>query len=248
MLRRRLAVPAALLALAAGFALAQPGGGRPGGNLPSVPGVPSAPSVPGQPGIPGQPGGGQPGFDPQQFIDRLMQSDANGDGKLSRAEVPPQFAERNFDRLDTNTDGFLDRAELQAGTGNMRGGPGGGGGRAPLGRAMHSIEDAMHALHDSALNASTQEADLVQVQSLQEGFLAAKFHVPTQRLEAEVLAHFDGSEAAARAEFREHLIEALNVSLELEEAIMAGDADAARASLDALIELEESGHAVFAAH
>jgi Ca2+-binding EF-hand superfamily protein len=44
--------------------------------------------------------------------DRLRQADANGDGKLSKDEVPDFLRER-FDRLDSNGDGVLDDAELQ---------------------------------------------------------------------------------------------------------------------------------------
>lgn len=230
------AVPVALVVAACGFAIAQPGGG--------VPGVPNMPRVPGQPGGGGQPGGPGGNFDPQQFIDRLMQGDANGDGKLARTEVPPQFAERNFDRFDTNTDGFLDRAELDAGSANLRGG-GGGAGRPPLGRAMNSIGEARGAIYNSALNASTKEADLRNVQLLQEGFLAAKFHAPTQNFPADVLAHFGGDAVEARAEFREHLMQGLALALELEEALMAGDADAAIEVLGRLGELETQGHGEF---
>lgn len=64
-----------------------------------------------QPGGGGRQGGGPP--DPAAFIDRMMENDANGDGKLSADELPGRFAERMFESGDTNGDGFLDRAELQ---------------------------------------------------------------------------------------------------------------------------------------
>ncbi len=85
----------AVLASSTTLALAQPGGGG---------------------------GGGRPGGppDPQQFIDRMMQNDANGDGKLSRDEVPGRFAERMFDNNDANGDGFIDREELPEGGRGLR--------------------------------------------------------------------------------------------------------------------------------
>ena len=43
----------------------------------------------------------------------LMQYDADGDGKVSRAEVPESM-QSFFDRLDTNGDGFIDAAEIAA--------------------------------------------------------------------------------------------------------------------------------------
>ena len=56
----------------------------------------------------------------------LMSRDTNGDGKISKDEVP-QMAQF-FDRIDTNGDGQLDASEIAALQQRMRGGgPGGGG-------------------------------------------------------------------------------------------------------------------------
>jgi hypothetical protein len=71
------------------------------------------------------PGGGSRsgGFD-------LMQFDADGDGKVSKQEAPERMQE-GFDALDTNQDGALDQAEINALREMMRakfrggGGPGG---------------------------------------------------------------------------------------------------------------------------
>jgi Ca2+-binding EF-hand superfamily protein len=49
----------------------------------------------------------------EQLIKMIMRADADGDGKISLEEAPPQL-KRNFARLDTNGDGFLDRSELEA--------------------------------------------------------------------------------------------------------------------------------------
>ena len=58
--------------------------------------------------------------------ERFKELDKNGDGRISRDEVPAR-QRRFFDLLDTNHDGFLDKEEVKA----MLGGglPGGGGGR-----------------------------------------------------------------------------------------------------------------------
>lgn len=59
--------------------------------------------------------GMRPGANPPNAptVDRLLAADANKDGKLSKSEAPGRLAQ-SFDRVDRNSDGFLDRGELQA--------------------------------------------------------------------------------------------------------------------------------------
>lgn len=72
-----------------------------------VEGTPGSESPgPGGPPGSGGGGGGGRGFDP-------FQNDADGDGKLSREEAPERMRE-NFDEIDTNQDGFIDKDELEA--------------------------------------------------------------------------------------------------------------------------------------
>ena len=62
----------------------------------------------------GRPGGRQGGApSAEQFIARMMEQDANGDGKLSRSELEGPLADRLFESGDANGDGFLDSAELK---------------------------------------------------------------------------------------------------------------------------------------
>lgn len=70
----------------------------------------------GGPGAPGGPGGGRggPGGGGQnvdEIVARLLQFDRNGDGKLSKDELPERMAAM-MERGDTNKDGFLSREEL----------------------------------------------------------------------------------------------------------------------------------------
>lgn len=64
----------------------------------------------------------------------LMELDKDKDGKVSREEAPEQM-QGFFDRLDSNADGAIDQAEVDAmrarrggGEGGGPGGPGGEGG------------------------------------------------------------------------------------------------------------------------
>jgi collagen type III alpha len=75
----------------------------------------------------GRPGAPPPGAGARAVIER---NDKNNDGKLSKEEAPEYLA-RGFDRADTNSDGFLDQAELEhafQAQAAMRGGQGQGSG------------------------------------------------------------------------------------------------------------------------
>lgn len=93
----------------------RPGAGTPGSRTPGG-------------GTPGGPGGGAEGF-----VSRLMQNDKDGDGKLTKDELPER-AQGLLDRADENKDGLLDKDEVTkafANFGQRR--PGGSGSRRPQG-------------------------------------------------------------------------------------------------------------------
>jgi Ca2+-binding EF-hand superfamily protein len=46
-------------------------------------------------------------------VERMMRSDANADGKISRDEAPPPLRQR-FDRLDSDGDGLLSPEEIRS--------------------------------------------------------------------------------------------------------------------------------------
>ena len=58
---------------------------------------------------------------------RFRDADSDDDGKLSRSESPERM-KQNFDRIDTNGDGFVDKEEFEAVIRRMREG---GGNRPP---------------------------------------------------------------------------------------------------------------------
>ena len=118
-----------------------PGAGRPGAGAGKAGGMPG-----GRAGAAG-PRGGRPGADPSAgkggppggrsggFASRMKQMDVNKDGKISKDEFPEQ-ARQFFDRLDRNSDGFLDASEMavmgggQRGRDEVLGGRGQSGGRS----------------------------------------------------------------------------------------------------------------------
>ena len=85
----------------------------------------------------GQRGPGRGQFSPEQFLERIMQLDKDGDGKLSKEEMADSRAAAMFERADSDSDGFVTKEELTAvfnrGPGRGEGGPARGEGR---GRGM----------------------------------------------------------------------------------------------------------------
>jgi hypothetical protein len=91
--------------------------------------------APGADGSAGAKGGGM--RDPEKmraaFAERFKKADANGDGKLTKAEAEagmPMVA-RNFGAIDTNKDGFVTPDEIRAGMEQRRQAKGGGGDAPP---------------------------------------------------------------------------------------------------------------------
>ncbi len=55
---------------------------------------------------------GRQNRDRTDIVTRSLKMDKNGDGKISSEEAQGQL-KKNFDRIDTNDDGFVDRKELE---------------------------------------------------------------------------------------------------------------------------------------
>ena len=76
----------------------------------------------------GQGGGGPRGGegDSNGFVDRMMENDTDGDGKVSADEAPERM-QGFFERLDGDKDGFLTKEEIMEASKRWQGGGGGGG-------------------------------------------------------------------------------------------------------------------------
>jgi len=85
------------------------------------------PGGPGGFGGPGRGGPGAGGPGAGNFVERIMSFDADGDGSVTKEELPGPM-QRMLQRADTDGDGALSRAEVEAMAGQFA--PGGGPGRA----------------------------------------------------------------------------------------------------------------------
>ena len=117
---------------------------------------------PGGPGGQGRPGG----FGGPPPIDGLIRNlDKDEDGKVAEDEATPQM-QKNFDKLDADGDGYLDREELERAIQKMAGGrPGGGPGGGGGIKAMDTDEDGLissseaHGPLDENFDDIDQDAD-----------------------------------------------------------------------------------------
>jgi len=200
-----------------------------------------------------------------------MQGDTDGDGKLSKSEVPERLAERMFDQADKNTDGFLDREELLGffstrrgpggegrggaggpggglGAGGGAGGPPGAEGRGPamdFEGHMSQAGRGLRRIQRSSFDASSMEGDLEAIQNIQSGLIGAKAQISTIEMSDSARAKYGDDKATYAKEFRTHLVKAAAEALHLEAAILEGNGDAARASVKNLAALQEAAHAIF---
>lgn len=233
----RMTLGIALLASTTTLALAQPGGG--GGGRDG-----------------GRQGGPPPS--PEQFVERMMQRDANGDGKLSRDELPGPFADRMFESNDANGDGFLDKDELmkvaesfgQRGAGRQGFTPGQPAGAPDAGPAsyddgMKLAGRALRQLRRSSFADDSRVNDLRQIQMLQDGLLAAKGHIAEVEMAKQAKEKYGDDEVRYHSDMRLSLVQALFESLAMEDAVVRGDAAEAKKSLENLMQVQKDAHAAF---
>ncbi len=99
---------------------------------------------------------------PEQIIKHIMRADKDGDERVSREEAPERLQQR-FDRIDTNSDGFLDRDEITSGVQAMSGkdhkkGPKGGKRGAKRPNPEQILKHIMRADKDGDDRISREEA------------------------------------------------------------------------------------------
>ena len=195
----------------------------------------------------------------QAQVDRLMANDRNGDGQLSRDELPPRLADRLFAEADTDGDGLLTREELTAHVAGAR--PAGDDAAParpadPTGRpdgvasrgfdgAMKQAGGAMRALRRSEFAPATRDSDLDATQSMQEAMIAAKASFGSVAMSAPARERFGEDQDAYRRAFRLAIIESLRASIDLEQAVLEENQDGARAAMARLMASQKTAHELF---
>lgn len=191
-------------------------------------------------------------------VDRMMANDKNADSKLERDELPARLADRLFAEADADQDGFITREELIAHFGGQApaGAPATDAAPARPGQPSVSAHDAfegamkqaggtMRAIRGSEFGPETRDSDLDAAQSMQEAMVAAKASYTAIGMSPMAAEQFGTDEAAYRTAFRLALIESLRAAIDIEQAVLEGDQQAALAARTRLMDSQKAAHNLF---
>ena len=106
--------------------------------------------------------------------------------------------------------------------------------------AMKLMERSYKAIARQIDDPAKDEATLKAISGLQSGAATSKGLMPK-----EVEEKTGDEKAAAATKYRKMMLDVLKTSIEVEEALIAGDRAAAKSALKKLHEMEEDGHKVF---
>lgn len=185
-----------------------------------------------------------------------MAADTDGDGKLSRDEMPERFG-RLFDRVDGDSDGFLSRAELGAFAADRPGGrPDGREADRRPGTRPEPNEEAfeehmgqagrsLRVLRRSEMNDQSTEADLEAAEGLVAALQGAKTHASAVPMSAAAREKFGDDAAAYTRAMRIAMIRVLREALAMELALLEGRGEDAKAHLAKAREIQGDAHALF---
>lgn len=198
----------------------------------------------------------------QAQVERIMRLDKDGNGTVSRDEMPARLAARMFDDADANGDGELSREEVEAHLGGREvggdedggaeggdeggaSGHGGGSSHEVFEGAMKAAMNANRVLSRSSFSADTRDSDLDAVQSLQEAMVMGKGVASGERMAPQAQEKYGDDVEAYQRDIRQAFVDMLRATLDLEAAILAGDSDAAREAYNAIRASQKASHDAF---
>jgi len=224
------------------------------------------------PGAAGQ-NGDRPGrqFDPAMAARRFMQMDANGDGKLSKDEAGDGPGSRLFPEMDADGDGFVTTEEITVffenrpargggrGPGMDRPGRGAGGGAGggarqaePAGPSKEAFHEAMEragralrGLRRTSFEADTFERDFGALLELESTLMEARRNVAAIEMSDAAKAKFGDDQTAYRRSFQLHMAKALMATLQVEMAVLEGNAAKAKELVGGILENRNESHDLF---
>lgn len=230
-----------------------------------------------EPGRPGRPGAGQEGpggrqIDPSRFVDRMMQMDANGDGKLSRDEIGESRFAALFDQADGDGDGLLASEEIMIFMENRNGRgqrgpqrgrrterPDGRPSEAPTQEAekpsgpskeafmeaMDRAGRALRGLRRTSFEADTFERDFMALLELESSLMDARRHTSAIAMSQAAREKFGTDQAAYQRSFQLHMAKALMATIQVEMAVLEGDSAKAKELVRGILENRNESHELF---
>ena len=197
---------------------------------------------------------------PARVIARMMQSDTDGDGRLSREEVGDGRFAGMFVQVDTDKDGYIDEKEIsvflasgQPGTPPRGSRPTDGAeeeqapvdGRAKFDEGMAEAGRALRDLRRTPLDKTSFTRDLQGTMRLQEGLFMARNWISKVSMSDAAKEKFGSDEQAYLRSFQLHMAQSMRTSFQLEIAILEGDSDKAKALVKTMVAERNSGHELF---
>ena len=222
----------------------------------------------GQDGNRQQQGRGNRGGNPEMIADRMMRADADGDGKISKDEASGGNAQRMFNQADADDDGFVTRVEIIAFVESRAGSRGGARGegmtrpgdttrpgeaattkpvdpKEAFHEAMEASGRALRGLRRTKFDAISRETDLAAIRVIQSSLMIAKQHTAAIPMSDAAKEKFGSDSKAYQLAFQIDMINAIMGSLNVERAILTGDAEKAKAAVANIVSIRSTSHDVF---
>ncbi|MCP4836222.1 MAG: hypothetical protein GY895_15820 [Phycisphaera sp.] len=204
--------------------------------------------------------------DPGRIVARLMQTDTDGDGRLSREEIEKTRFAAAFDQADADGDGYVTEKEITVFMTNRRSGGGAGqarprGERPAAGRDASKTDDvdpvkafeagmeacgrSLRGLRRTKFDDATFDKDLAAAMGVQAGLLEARRHVQAIPMSQAAVAKFGQDRKAYTRSFQTHMAKSLVIAFQLEIAILEGDSASAGALTKQLVAGRNDSHDIF---
>ena len=123
--------------------------------------------------------------------------------------------------------------------------PGDKSARETFGKAMEHINRAVKIIRRTKFSPASRDANLLSLQRLEDGLRLSKLTCSSIAMSEAAKARFGTNQKAYDTAFRKDIIKGQMICLEIENAVLDGDRDAAEAAMRRMLELRTASHDVF---
>ena len=122
------------------------------------------------------------------------------------------------------------------------------GDKAPrelFGESMGDINRAIKIIRRTKFSPASRDANLKSLRKLEEAFIVSKQTYSSIEMSEAAQARFGTNQKAYDTAFRKDIIKGQMICLEIENAVLDGDRDAAEAAMRRMLELRNDSHDLF---